>query len=109
MTRNLTSNFASQSPKTPFVGEKNHYIGRSGKLVDEYGIEVKNAQVTGGHYHRGHRSVQYLINDMCRKAFLYCELEPTNMFTNLPNDVGERYYATTSKEDQIRPDFQIHK
>ncbi|GFH49213.1 hypothetical protein CTEN210_05689 [Chaetoceros tenuissimus] len=91
-----------------FVGEKNHYIGRAGKLVDEYGIEVKNAHVTGGHYHRGHRDLQYLFSDMCRKAKLHCELEPSNIFTNLPNDVGERYYATTSNEDQIRPDLQIH-
>jgi hypothetical protein len=92
----------------PFVGEKNHYIGRSGKLVDEYGIEVKNAQIRGGHYQRGHRSIQYLLNDMCRKAHLYCELEPSNMFTNLPNEIAERYYASISKEDQIRPDFRIH-
>ena len=31
-----------------------------------------------------------------------------NMFSNLPNEIGERYYALTSKEDQIYPDFCIN-
>ena len=84
---------------------KPHYIGRKGKVVDEYGLNVSNAMLVGGDYFRNHSYLQNLFCDMLRKAKLYHVKEPHNIFATKLDEVTLQNYINADEKDKIRSDI----